>query len=277
MNFNKILNILLFCFFITQINAQNFVCISVTNSNGIYLQSYGGSGTIYACHCVEPSDLLPYPGLTYVHDGLGFFTCDDAAYQNVVGSPICDISVTTSLVNTNCGSNTGSITLTASGGTGNYEYYLSGVGWVNYNVFNNLGSGNYTYSVRNADGTCETNSEVVSISNPISGLLLTATPTPCNQVTNKYDVSVNISGSGFPSSGNVVITIGSETQTINSPLQNPSVATFTGLISTGQNNINVNAVFSAIPNCTLNGTYSAPAACSNCPPITCGTTSIQKN
>jgi len=257
--------------------AQNFVCIGVNNANYIYLQQYGGQGPVYECHCVEPNDLLPYPGLGYVSSGGGFFACDDAAYQDVSGTAICDVTATAVSTNTSCNANTGSVTINASGGSGSFEFNFNNQGWVSQNIYNNLSSGTYTYSARNSDGSCETAVQNITVNNQVSNLTITASPTPCNTITNKHDVAVSIAGSGFPTTGNLVISIGSQSQTVNSPFQNPTNVTITNLISNGQSNVPVVAVFSAYPDCTVQATYAAPATCTNCPPIQCGTTTVQKN
>ncbi|NNK90540.1 MAG: hypothetical protein HKO89_08045, partial [Saprospiraceae bacterium] len=53
--------------------------------------------------------------------------------------------------------NEGSITITASGGSGSYEYSIDGGStWTSNPVFDNLALGDYILTVRNTDGTCQT-------------------------------------------------------------------------------------------------------------------------
>ena len=68
------------------VQAQSYVVIGVGNSASIYLQAYGGSGPVYLCHCVEPADILPYPGMGYTSIGGDCFSPDDPAYQDVCGA-----------------------------------------------------------------------------------------------------------------------------------------------------------------------------------------------
>ncbi len=64
----------------------------------------------------------------------------------------------------NCGVNDGTITITAIGGSGVYEYSIDGgFNWNSSNAFTNLGPGTYNILIRNADGTCE----VAYTSNPV--------------------------------------------------------------------------------------------------------------
>ena len=56
---------------------------------------------------------------------------------------------------TDCNTDNGSISVTATGGTGNFEYQLDNNGWGTSPNFLNLAAGNYVVKVRNDDGTCE--------------------------------------------------------------------------------------------------------------------------
>ena len=90
----------------------------------------------------------------------------DGAYFDVKIQPACvmpkriyiygDPSMTLSTVVKPCfGSSNGSVTVTATGGSGDYEYSLGGSVWQDGNTFNNLGAGTYSIGVRNR-GSCAT-------------------------------------------------------------------------------------------------------------------------
>jgi large repetitive protein len=64
-----------------------------------------------------------------------------------------------------CNGSTGSISLSATGGTGIYEYRLVGGTYSNNNVLSNLAVGNYDVQVRDANG-CETTVLNVAVSQP---------------------------------------------------------------------------------------------------------------
>lgn len=275
----KCLNILLlFIFFISRSDAQSYVVIQVNNSAFILLQQVGGSGPLYAVHCVEPANLLPYPGLGYTVSGNGCFAPDDPAYQGLCGDIYCDISISIYPTPATCGQNNSSVSFGLSNGNGSgYDINFNGQGWSSTSVFNNLAPGTYTVAARNSDGTCETSVSSFTLTDQSAGWLMTAMPTSCDPATNTYDLSVVISGTTLPNSGDMTVSFGSETQTISAPFANPITLNFQSLISNGQSNVPVVAVFSAFPGCTVQATYSAPATCTNCPPIQCGTTTVQKN
>jgi large repetitive protein len=83
-----------------------------------------------------------------------------------------------------CGSTNGSITITATGGTGTYEYSINGTTWQTNNIFTNLSSGAYTIFVRNAGSTCATQYALVVNTTPVAAANIISVgkqnPTICN-------------------------------------------------------------------------------------------------
>lgn len=66
---------------------------------------------------------------------------------------------------TTCGTSDGTITLSASGGTGTYEYSIDGgVNWITSGAFTALACGTYDIKIRNDDGTCEVSSTPITLS-----------------------------------------------------------------------------------------------------------------
>ncbi len=80
------------------------------------------------------------------------------------------------------GSQDGIVTVTASGGVGGFEYSKDGTTYQSGNAFGGLGAGNYTFTVKDANGCTATDSE--SLSNPTAVA-----------VTNAY-VTTNYDGNG---------------------------------------------------------------------------------
>ena len=81
------------------------------------------------------------------NDGDGLIDCDD---------PDCGLSLTATPLDASCGNNDGQVTITASGGSGSYEYSDDNSTWQASNIFTNLASGTYTFYVRNDEGSCPT-------------------------------------------------------------------------------------------------------------------------
>ncbi|MBL0198996.1 MAG: T9SS type A sorting domain-containing protein [Chitinophagaceae bacterium] len=78
-----------------------------------------------------------------------------------------------------CNSNTGTITITASGGVPGYQYSINGTTYQAGNVFNNLAAGNYIAYAKDANGCIGTFSITVANTNGPS-ITAVATPTSCN-------------------------------------------------------------------------------------------------
>ncbi|WP_347051349.1 T9SS type B sorting domain-containing protein [Flavobacterium olei] len=80
-----------------------------------------------------------------------------------------------------CTTTNGQVTLTASGGSNNYEYSIDGTTYVASNVFNNLGPGNYTFHVKDLGTPCTKSVDVlIDIPNTAIDFTLTPSKTLCN-------------------------------------------------------------------------------------------------
>ncbi|WP_340076284.1 T9SS type B sorting domain-containing protein [Leptobacterium sp. I13] len=82
--------------------------------------------------------------------------CQEVTNVITVNSPSAPLAMVSDITNDlSCADNDGQITVTASGGWGSYEYELTGPVTIPYqanNVFSGLTAGNYTISVRDANG-----------------------------------------------------------------------------------------------------------------------------
>ncbi len=88
--------------------------------------------------------------------------CLSASVSTIVGATCPTITATTATGNTiKCESNTGSITITASGSTG-FMYNLNGGTFQTSNIFSALATGNFTYGVRDLNSCLITGSATVS-------------------------------------------------------------------------------------------------------------------
>ena len=89
-----------------------------------------------------------------------FFISSCSSDDTSVDCSMVNISVSASAINSGCPDPTGSITITASGGGANLEYSIDGQSFQSSNTFENLNGGDYTVTVRDADG-CSANAEVM--------------------------------------------------------------------------------------------------------------------
>ncbi|MDN5203766.1 SprB repeat-containing protein [Fulvivirgaceae bacterium BMA10] len=116
--------------------------------------------------------------LTYSLDGGNFQSSQ--AFQNVAGGDhtitvkdgnncmvaidvtveeVTDIVFTGNTTNAGCGGDSGTLTISASGGAGNYQYKLDDGSFQSSNAFSNVSNGNRTVTVKDAND-CEQTSEV---------------------------------------------------------------------------------------------------------------------
>jgi len=95
---------------------------------------------------------------------------------------------------TSCGGNEGSVTVTASGGTGTFEYQLNAGAWQSSPNLTSLTAGDYILRVRNANGFCEQiYPTTITLSDPPATIVNTA-------VTSSYtfqDISCVGASDGF--------------------------------------------------------------------------------
>ncbi|MFN9115766.1 MAG: SprB repeat-containing protein, partial [Bacteroidota bacterium] len=86
-----------------------------------------------------------------------------ATAQVTITEPATAVSVTTTQTNPDCaGGTAGEITATGAGGTGSIEYSLNGGAFQNSGLFNNLVSGTYLVTARDANGCTGTTTVILS-------------------------------------------------------------------------------------------------------------------
>ena len=147
--------------------------------NGIYFQSSGTFNNL-------PAD-------TYSVKVKDSKTCT----VTVTGITISQVSnLTSSLAsktNESCKGDDGSITVTASGGTGPYLYSLNGINYQSSNTFSNLSAGTYNVKVKDSK-TCTSTVSGISISqsSTLTSSLLSKTNASCSD----NDGSITVVGSG---------------------------------------------------------------------------------
>jgi hypothetical protein len=134
---------------------------------------------------------------------------------NATENPIVDNVVSTNT--TDCSANDGTITITASSGTGSFEYSIdNGSTWQSSNSFTGLAVGNYTILVRNDNGTCPVSytSNPAIINAPASPSISNVVSTDVTDCT-LSDGSITITATGGTGSFEYSIDSGTTWQTSN--------------------------------------------------------------
>src|SRR5437016_2343222 len=96
-----------------------------------------------------------------------------------ITQPAAGLTASALASNPACSTGTGSITVTASGGTGTLSYSIDGTNFQASNVFNGLASGSYTITVKDANGCTTAAGAAVTIPTPVTASSTKADPL-CN-------------------------------------------------------------------------------------------------
>jgi hypothetical protein len=96
---------------------------------------------------------------------------------------------------TSCSVNNGSITVSATGGAEPYTYSKDGAAFQNSATFNNLGSGNYTITVKDKNGCTKTLTPNVSITSP-NGPVITQIDQTADNECDSDDGTITITATG---------------------------------------------------------------------------------
>jgi gliding motility-associated-like protein len=126
-----------------------------------------------------------------------FYAKDKNNNDAICAAPVlqlCSPIITAAGINTNCGESNGSITVKANNGAAPYVYTLDGINFQPNNVFNNLASGNYTVSVKDANGIAGSVNVVVKDNCPV--VSVTASVATCGN--NNGTITATGSGGTAP-------------------------------------------------------------------------------
>jgi hypothetical protein len=186
----------------------------------ITLSASGGSGNLlFSLNGGTPqsspifSNLAPGTYLPQVSNSDG--TCVVVGDAIVITAPVAPV-LGTPIINdaTSCETSDASITLNASGGSGNLLFSLNGSTPQTSPIFSNLPPGIYLPQVSNSDGTCVVSGEAITITAPVAPVL--GTPT-VNSATSceSSDASITLTASG--GNGNLLFSLNSGTPQ-NSPI-----------------------------------------------------------
>ncbi|MGV6861478.1 MAG: lectin-like domain-containing protein [Putridiphycobacter sp.] len=181
----------------TTFNIQDVNCFGGSDG-AISTTPTNGTGP-YTYNWDIPSNQQSPTGLsagTYnltITDNLGCTGTNSAT----VAEPASALSISNvAVVDANCGSNNGSITITAAGGTTGYQYSIDGGGLQPNNVFNNLSAGTYLILVQDANGCSVSQNVTVNQATMLSITSVSTTDATCGG--NNGEIIINVSNGTTP-------------------------------------------------------------------------------
>lgn len=105
------------------------------------------------------------------------------------------VTVNTTKVDPTTGQSNGSITATATGGTG-FTYSIDGTTFKTSGTFSGLATGNYTITAKNSNGCTGVAQVVLGVNNPCAGVTITVTLTKVDPATGQSNGSVTATATG---------------------------------------------------------------------------------
>ncbi|MBK6821357.1 MAG: SprB repeat-containing protein [Bacteroidetes bacterium] len=167
----------------TQNTATNITC-NGGNDGSITTTATGGTGIIN--YNLQPTNQTNNTGLftnlaanTYTILATDANGCTISTTLTITEPTLLSITNITNTNPTCVPGNDGSMTITASGGTLAYTYNIGGANQAN-NVFNNLGAGNYTITVTDANGCTATSTQTIAPPNSPTITAVVTTDVDCN-------------------------------------------------------------------------------------------------
>lgn len=192
-----------------QLTATSTDAIGTQNNGTITATATGGSGFQYSLNGGAFIDTGYFSGLAgnadYQVVAKNSRGCTDTVDVTVgitaPPNPCAGVTITVSLtkVDATLNQSNGSITATASPGTG-YTYSLNGGAFQASGTFSGLAAGNYTVTAKNADGCTGASTITVGSVDPCAGVTITIATTQTNPSTGQSNGSITATaspGTGF--------------------------------------------------------------------------------
>ncbi|MBK8610946.1 MAG: hypothetical protein IPL84_13640 [Chitinophagaceae bacterium] len=176
------------------------------NNGTISATASGGTGFSFSLNGGPFQDTGYFSGLepfrTYNLVGKNSYGCTDTLVIQIDSYDPCQgITITVSLTKTDAspGQSNGSITATATGGTG-FTFSLNNGPFQNTNTFSNLAAGSYVVAAKSLTGCIGLNQITIGTNNPCAGITVVVTTTVIQPTTGQTNGSITASatgGSGF--------------------------------------------------------------------------------
>lgn len=162
----------------------------------------GGTGFQYSLNGAAFQDDGNFMGLepfrNYILVARNSWGCTDTATVSIeMTDPCAGVTVAVSAVKTDASPNqsNGSITVSATGGTG-FTYSINGGAFQTSNVFANLAAGNYDVTAKNSNGCLGTKQVVIAVNNPCTGVTVVVNTTQVNPTTGQSNGSITATATG---------------------------------------------------------------------------------
>jgi hypothetical protein len=135
---------------------------------------------------------------SYIIVAKNSYGCTDTTRIDIGTTDPCagvTVSINTIKVDASPNHANGSITATASGGSG-FIYSLSDGNFQDNGTFNGLAAGNYTITAKNSNGCTGTTQVTIGTNNPCAGVTILVTATKKDPAANQADGTITASASG---------------------------------------------------------------------------------
>jgi len=176
---------------------------TLNKANGtITATATGGSGFQYRLGDGAYQDTGYFSGLpaspNYRVIAINSWGCSDTAYVTVNATNPCagvTVVISTTKKDASSGKSDGTITATATGGTG-FTYSIDGINFQASGTFNGLAAGNYTITAKNSNGCAGTKQVTIATNNPCAGVTVTVNTTKVDPTTGQSNGSITATATG---------------------------------------------------------------------------------
>lgn len=172
------------------------------NNGTITATASGGSGFEFSLNGGPYQDSGYFSGLqpfrNYNVVGKNSAGCTDTVIVQIDSYDPCqgvNINVTLTKTDASPNQSNGSVTATATGGTG-FTYSINGGAFQNSGTFNNLAAGTYTVAAKSSAGCIGTNQITVGTNNPCAGINVVVSTTVVQPTTGQSNGSITASATG---------------------------------------------------------------------------------
>lgn len=175
----------------------------INKSNGtITATASGGSDFQYRLGDGAFQDTGYFSGLpaspNYMVIAKNSWGCTDTAYVTINSTNPCagiTVVVNATKKDATSGKSDGSITATATGGTG-FTYSINGTSFQASGTFSGLAAGNYTITAKNSNGCTGTKQVAIGTNNPCAGVTVTVNTTKVDPTTGQSNGSITATATG---------------------------------------------------------------------------------